>query len=316
MRLLKIQLHTPFGQTRRGNGVTAERWAAIFEQLGHRLVENNGDVLVALHARHSHAAIVNYKDRHPSRPIVLALTGTDIYRDVQHDADAQRSLELADRFVVLQPHALGELVPADRERGHVIYQSAVRPVDPPPRPTDVFQVCVVGHLRDVKDPFRTAEALRLLPENSRVHVLHLGGALDPEMRQRAQQETQTNPRYQWLGERSENETLRVIAGSHLMVLTSVMEGGANVLTEAIACGTPAVLSHMGAALGVLGGDYPGLFPIGDTAALAERLVDASTNETFYAELRSRCTAKLPLTDPKLERDSWRSLLGGLAHVVA
>ncbi|MBK8206880.1 MAG: TIGR04348 family glycosyltransferase [Planctomycetes bacterium] len=312
MRPLKIQLHTPFSHTRRGNGITADRWADIFGQLGHTLVDHGADVLVALHAKHSHPEILKFKAEFPGRPVVLALTGTDIYRDVQVDEEAQLSVRLADRFIVLQPHALTQLAPEYRERAHVIYQSAVAPVDAPPRPSDHFRACVIGHLREVKDPFRTAEALRLLPPDSRVRVVHLGSALDPEMRSRAEQEVRANPRYEWRGEVTREETLHVLASSHLMVLTSVMEGGANVLTEAIACGTPAILSRMGASIGIMGADYPGLFEVGDTQALARLLQRAESDRDFYNELQQRCEAKRPLIDPAREQQSWRMLLEGLA----
>lgn len=308
---MRIQLHTPFGNTLRGNGVTADRWAAILRELGHTLVETDPDVLVALHARHSHDAIVGYKERFPERPLVLALTGTDVYRDIHSDERAQHSARLADRYVVLQPHALGELSPRDRKRAHVIYQSAVAPPEPPPRPTDIFQVCVVGHLREVKDPFRAAEALRLLPDDSRVRLVHLGAALDEQMGRHAEEEMYACARYRWLGERSHAETLHVIASSHVLVLSSLMEGGANVLTEAIACGTPALISRIGAAFGILGEEYPGLFDVGDTQALATLLARASQEPTFHQELTARCSDKQPLVDPASERESWAALLRSL-----
>ncbi|MCC7509915.1 MAG: TIGR04348 family glycosyltransferase [Planctomycetes bacterium] len=312
MRALKIQLHTPFSHTRRGNGITADRWADIFGQLGHTLVDHDADVLVALHAKHSHPEILRFKAEFPNRPIVLALTGTDIYRDLQTDEEAQLSVRLADRFVVLQPHALTQLAPEHRARAHVIYQSAVAPADAPSRPSDHFRACVIGHLREVKDPFRAAEALRLLPADSRVRLVQLGSALDPEMRARAEHEMRTNPRYMWRGEVTREETLNVLASSHLMVLTSIMEGGANVLTEAIACGTPVLLSRMGAALGIMDENYPGLFDVGDTKALASLLQRASTDASFYAELKARCDARRPLVDPSREQESWRRLLNELA----
>ncbi len=308
MRPLKIQLHTPFNHTRRGNGITADRWADIFGRLGHTLVDHGADVLVALHAKHSHAEILKFKAECPGRPVVLALTGTDIYRDVQTDEEAQLSVRLADRFVVLQPHALTQLAPVYRERTHVIYQSAVAPASPPPRPSDHFRACVIGHLREVKDPFRTAEALHLLPADSRVRVVHLGSALDPAMHARAEQEARTNPRYEWRGEVSREETLATLASSHVMVLTSIMEGGANVLTEAIACGTPAIVSRMGASLGILGPEYPGLFDVGDTQALAGLLHRAETDAEFYTGLQQRCKAGQALIDPAREQQAWADLL--------
>lgn len=310
---INIRLYTPFGNTLRGNGVTADRWARILRALGHTLVERDAeaDVLIALHAKHSHAEILKFKNAHPGRPVILALTGTDLYRDVNSDEEAQLSLRLADRFVVLQPHAREQLPAGLRERAHVIYQSAVAPENPPAKPADHFRTCVIGHLRAVKDPFRTAEAVRLLPAASRVRVVHLGSALDPEMRARAEQESRENPRYQWLGERPAAETLAMLASSHVMVLTSVMEGGANVLTESIACGVPAILTRMGASLGILGPEYPGLFEVGDTRALAELLQRAESDPAFLQELHRQCEAKHSLIDPARERASWAELLAEL-----
>lgn len=308
---LNIRLYTPFGNTLRGNGVTADRWGAIFLALGHSLVDHDADVLVALHAKHSHAEILKFKAANPTRPVVLALTGTDVYRDIYADEEAQLSLRLADRFVVLQPHALEQLPGPMRERAHVIYQSAVAPPNPPPKPTDHFRVCVIGHLREVKDPFRAAEASRLLPPQSKVKFVHLGSALDPAMRARAEHESHDNPRYEWLGEKSAAETLALLASSHLMVLTSIMEGGANVMTEAIACDVPIISSRMGASLGILGPEYPGLFVVGDTDALARLITRAESDRAFCAELQRQCRAKHPLIDPARERQSWADLLDAL-----
>src|SRR5205814_10075590 len=87
------------------------------------------DILIALHARRSHASIAQFREAHPDWPIILALTGTDVYHDIQQNAPARRSLELADRIVVLQPHALRELKPPEQKKARVIYQS----VKPPAR---------------------------------------------------------------------------------------------------------------------------------------------------------------------------------------
>jgi putative glycosyltransferase (TIGR04348 family) len=309
LRALGIQFALDANQ--RGNAVTADRWTARLIELGHRIVNSNGDLLVALHARRSHDAIADFRAKYPGRPVVLALTGTDLYGDIRDNEQAQHSLTLADRFIVLQPHGLNELRPGQRARTHVIYQSCPKPDAPPMPAPDVFQVCLVAHLRPVKDPLRAAEAVRLLSANTPVRVLHLGGVLDPELEQRAKDESAANPRYRWVGELTREKTLRAIAGSKLLVLTSLMEGGANSVTEAIACGTPVVSSKVGGSIGLLGEDYPGFFPVGDTTALARMLERASSDMAFYAQLESRCVALAPLVDPARERESWRALLDQL-----
>src|SRR5208282_1203879 len=152
---------------RKGNRVTAERWARILRNLGHRAQvtveyrDQQCDLLVALHALKSHASIRRFHDKCPSAPLVLCLTGTDIYGDIHTRPEAMESLELATRLVVLQPLGIAELPEHLRGKARVIYQSTPTPrVSELPR-SGVFEVCVLGHLRPVKDPFRTAMAARL-----------------------------------------------------------------------------------------------------------------------------------------------------------
>ena len=172
----------------------------------------------------------------------------------------------------------------------------------------------MGHLRAVKDPFRTAEAARLLPGGSAVRVLHLGGIIDAAMEQQARDEMAANPRYRWLGELPRWRALRVLSRCRLLSLTSVMEGGANVVTEAISCGTPVVSSHISGSVGLLGDDYPGYFPTGDTEALSALLRRAESDTDFYTTLSERCRALAQLADPDEERRRWARLLDELRAV--
>lgn len=316
---MRICLVTPVpARSLKGNGVTARRWARILRQLGHRVAmqeEYRGehcDLLIALHARRSFPSIDRLRHRHPDLPLVLALTGTDLYGDIHTDPQAQRSLELASRFVLLQPMGSAELPERLRHKARIIYQSAVKPpgVFPPRR--GLFEVCVLGHLRPVKDPFRTALATRLLPAESHVRVTHIGAALSDDMADRACAEMVDNPRYTWVGERPRWRALRLLARSRLLALTSQMEGGANAISEAIAVGVPIVSSHISGSIGLLGADHPGYFPVGDTAALASIMHRAETDKAYYQELKARSERLLPLVDPAREQQGWASLLNELA----
>src|SRR6187455_2112676 len=136
---MKITLVTPAAVgTRHGNRNTASRWAGMLRELGHRVavqVSWDGraaDALIALHARRSHDSIVRFARAFPQRPLVLVLTGTDLYRDIRVSAAARRSLELATRFVVLQDMGLSALPAALRARARVIYQSSRNVVPPAP----------------------------------------------------------------------------------------------------------------------------------------------------------------------------------------
>jgi len=264
--------------------------------------------MVALHARRSFPAIDQFRRLHPTQPLIVALTGTDLYGDLKTSAEAQQSLELASRLIVLQPKGIEELPQHLHAKTRVIYQSVVGPKRPPAKPKTTFDVCVLGHLREVKDPFRTALASRLLPSASRLRVLHVGKALSDDMAEAARAEANINPRYRWLGELQRSRARRVLARSHLLVLSSVMEGGANVISEALAVPVPILASRIPGSIGLLGQDYPGYFPVGDTRALAQLLDKAEHDAGFYQELDHWCRQLLPLVHPDRERESWRRLL--------
>ncbi len=312
---MQICLITPApGRSRGGNRVTALRWARILRGLGHHVTidqEYRGrpcDLLVALHARRSFRSIERFRRQHPDRPLVLTLTGTDLYCDLRTDPQARQALGLASRLIVLQPMGIEELPEHVRAKTSVIYQSASRAPEARPPKTDVFEICVLSHLRPVKDPLRAAAAARLLPPSSRVQIVHAGAALSPEMGEAARAEMASNPRYRWLGELPRWKALRVLARSRALVLSSTMEGGANVVSEAIAAGVPVLASRISGSIGLLGPKYRGYFPVGDTQALADLLSRAETDAIFYEAMKTWCMSLRPLIDATRERESWTRLL--------
>jgi putative glycosyltransferase (TIGR04348 family) len=315
---VRVVIVCPFPTgSRLGNRITALRWRSLLSGLGHRVSITTGipraayDLLVALHAFKTADAVRWSRQTHPERPIVLALTGTDLSRDIHVRDEARRSLELADRLVVLHDMAARTLPRRVRSKARLIRQSA-EPARPQPRlrhrAKGSFVVALVAHLRDEKDPLRGALAARLLPPSSRVVIVHAGRALTEGWRRRAQAEQAANGRYRWLGEVSPARAKRSIAAARLMLLTSISEGGANVLGEAIVAGTPVIASRIPAAVSALGSAYPGFFPVGDTAALARLLTRAEADPAFLALLSQRTRARRPLFAPSTEEKAWRSLL--------
>ncbi len=314
---------TPAPRSRTGNGVTAGRWARILRRLGHRVAVAGAyrgqaaDALVALHARKSYASIESFRAERPRAPLVVALTGTDLYRDLRRSARARRSIRLASRLVVLQPLAVRALPPAARGKARVIMQSAVRPRGRSRPRAGVFEVCVLAHLRAVKDPLRAARAARRLPARSRVRVIHLGAALEPAVARRARQAAE-NPRYEWRGSVPRSRALRILARSRLLVLSSRLEGGANAISEALAASVPVLTSRVPGSVGILGARYLGYFRAGDTGALARLLARAERDRAFYDRLREWCRRRKRLVAPAAERAAWRRLwreLHGMASAM-
>lgn len=311
---MHICLITPYGTEQRGgNWHTTTRWANILREAGHRVdiaIEWDGqpaDMMIALHARRSFKSIHAFAEHCPSLPLIVVLTGTDLYRDIHADANAQKSLTLAHRLVVLQDRGLDELSPEHQAKTRVIYQSAP---DCPrnPKRDYAFTVLVVGHLREEKDPSRAALASTLLPGNSRIRILHMGRALSEEMAKTAKTLTEKMPRYQWLGDLPHERVLEHFAQADLLVISSVMEGGANVICEALAAGVPIIASGIPGNLGMLGEDYPGYFPVCDEHSLARLLSRAETDPEFYALLAEKCRARRALMTPEHEAASLRQLV--------
>ena len=313
---MRMQLISPAKRSRKGNWVTARRWARILRQLGHRVeirreLAGECELMVALHAYKSFASIQRFHRDHPDRPLLLSLTGTDLYRDIRLHRPAHRAMKWADRLILLQPEGTAELPPELARKCRVIRQSAVGTRSRLAKVRRWFDVCVVGHLRPVKDPFRTAAASRLLPSSSRIRVLHAGAALSGRMEALARRETEENRRYRWLGDRPRWQVRHLMAKSRLMVLSSQMEGGANVVSEAIVAHLPVVSTRIAGSIGMLGEDHAGYFEVGDTEGLAALLTRCESDPAFLSRLEARSRELAPLYDPAREVEAWAELLAEL-----
>jgi putative glycosyltransferase (TIGR04348 family) len=315
---MKIQLVTPAPlKLNNGNKITALRWIKIFKRLGHRVRLTRRydgapcDLLIALHARRSAEAIRRFRERHPNLPLVVVLTGTDVYRDSHRDTQAQESLEYASRLVVLQNMALHEIPKRLRHKAKVIYQSAAPVIRCRHRDGGVFDVCVIGHLRAEKDPLRAAMTARALPKTSHLRITHIGQALDPALGKKARREAARNGRYRWLGALSHKKTREYLAQSDLLCITSTMEGSSNVLSEALASGVPVVATKISGLIGTLGAKFPGYFPVGHTRRLRTLLLKAESDAKFYRNLEKYSERLAHRVEPAMEIEAWRQLLNSL-----
>lgn len=268
------------------------------------------DLLIALHAYRSHESIARFRKKYPNRPIILILTGTDVYRDIAVYGEVIHSMELADGIVVLQSAALESVPIRLRYKAQVIYQSVDVKVPKGVAGSD-FQVTVIGHLREEKDPFCIARSLSLMPLDSQIHVLHLGKAMDTQMELTARTYNGKLARYRWVGEVSHEDALKGLFQSRLMVISSRMEGGAHVVSEAIALGIPVIASDIPGNRGLLGDDYPGYYPVANEAALASLLYQAETKPEFYSLLKKHIDLRQSLVSPERERQSIQEMISKL-----
>ncbi|MGC8484446.1 MAG: selenoneine biosynthesis selenosugar synthase SenB [Candidatus Baltobacteraceae bacterium] len=305
------------GPSRAGNAVTARRYARFFRALGYRVriypsaIETvDAEIVVALHAKKSAAAALRFRKRVPHGRLIVVLTGTDIYRDLPRSRLAQRAVAAADALVALQPLALARLAPSLRAKAATIVQSVSLPPLPIPskRIPKRYEFAVLGHLRDEKDPLRAAYALKQLPSEIPAFVTLAGGILDDRYRAKMNDEAARNARFRYRGEIGARAALALLSRSDALVLSSRMEGGANVLGEAIALRVPVLASRIDGNIGLLGKDYPGYFTVGSTASLRALLTRFIEDRAFRRSLRAHIAALAPLVRPARERAAWARLL--------
>ena len=295
-----------------GNWQTAQRWARMLSpdyRVRLAAAWDGGDeaLLIALHARRSAAAVAAWRQQRGSAPVLLVLTGTDLYRDIQDDTAAQQSLAQADRLVVLNELGLRSLPPDVRSKARVCLQSCTSRL-PRPKPARHLRALMVGHLREEKSPQTYFDAARLLAGRSDIMLDHIGGALDPALAAQARALMQSHPHYRWLGALSHGATRARMAAAHVLVHPSRMEGGAHVVMEAICSGTPVLASRIDGNLGLLGAAYPGVFEPGDAAGLAGALQRARDDSAMLAGLQAACALRAPLFHPERERQTLRALV--------
>jgi putative glycosyltransferase (TIGR04348 family) len=318
-----VLIVTPYGQqANNGNWRTAARWARFLRDRFRVIVQAqprpqdlaDADCLVALHARRSHAAIREWRDRHPERPVVVVLTGTDLYRDLPHDAQARESLAMADRLVVLQDEGVHSLPREHRHKAHVVCQSAPA-LQRGGRNSTRFNCLFVGHLREEKDPLTAMLAWKEIPADVPVHLTMIGDALSPALAAAARSLQKRDARFRWLGPRPHGSARQAIKHAHVLLVCSRMEGGANVIVEAVTSGTPVLASHIPGNVGMLGPDYAGYFPVGDAAGLAQLVLRCRGDPKFYRALARQCQARRPLFAPARERALLSRLVREALHVV-
>ncbi len=269
------------------------------------------DVLIALHAKRSAGSIAAFREYRGDAPIALVLTGTDLYRDLPAKSrEAIASLDAADRVIVLQEDAPRLLKSTWRAKSEVIYQSAPS-LTPAKKAASPLRAVAVGHLREEKDPRTIFAAIRKLPRDLAIEFTHVGAQLDATLGAEARALEKSDPRYHYAGALSHGLARAAIKRAHVLVHPSIMEGGANVIVEAITAGTPVLASRMSGNVGMLGADYPGYFDVRDASGLRDRLVQLAEDRRSLVALERAARARRTLFHPAAEARSVRRLVAGL-----
>ena len=306
--------------SRSGNRTTALRWAALLRQLSVHvrvLQEWHGepcDVLLAVHAAKSAASVAACAAALPNVRIAVLLAGTDVYPEFHPDHATMASLERADTLIALQPRAVDVLPARLRPKVRTIVQSAT--AVPGNRKETPFRACVLAHLRPIKDPLLPFLAMSHVPRTVAVELVVAGRALLPELGAAANEAARSDPRCRWVGELKRRAARELLAQSHVCIVPSAAEGGANVVSEALAAGTPILATRIPGNLGLLGDDWPGLFAPGDARELAALLQRAATDSAFYQLLLARTRHLQHLVEPRRESAALRALLVDLAVLPA
>lgn len=291
-----------------GNWHTAWRWAqflcgqrktALLPHWPPSTGSSPAAAMIALHARRSAPSIQAWARQCPGKALIVVLTGTDLYRDIRSDAVAQQSLALASHLVVLQEAGLHELPPALRRKTSVIFQSA-RPLLPSARSERRFHAVMVGHLRDEKDPLTYLRAVAKC-DPRRMSFESIGEALQPDLALAASTAQAGMPHYRWRGGLPRALTRQRIKRAHVLVNSSLMEGGAQVIIEAVQAGTAVLATAISGNIGMLGGDYAGYFPVGDDGALAALLQRCAAEPAFLLRLENQCRERAHLFSPAREK---------------
>lgn len=296
----------------KGNSVTTARIVTVLNEAGIEARGSHGydgeptDILITLHAIKGAPALFDFKKRKPKGKVVILLTGTDIYQGLPKGSKmGEDALREADRIVVRQEAAILRL-PEQVRAKTVVIRSSLDPIAVKPSPSQSrFIISVVGHLRPVKRPFLTIETLAQHPEWSDVEVWQIGQALDEEMRKTAEFWAEEDGRYRWFGGVPRMESLALCCKSSLTINSSILEGGANAVLEAMTMGVPVLASRIEGNVGLLGNDYPGYFEEGRMAKALQAIMDQRVDLDEWNRLLAD---RLRLFSRERESKSWLELL--------
>ena len=293
----------------KGNSVTTERIVTILREAGidargaHGFDGLSADALISLHAKKGAQAAADYRKAHPEGKLIVLLTGTDIYDDFPKGLGLE-SLEAADYIAVTHQESIPMIPRQFSEKVVIVPSSLTMPTIKASHRIPPFAISVVGHLRPVKRSFLTIEAVAKNPHWD-VEVWQLGEALDEESEATARAWEGKDSRYRWFGGLPREEALQKCAESSLTVNSSLLEGGANAVLEAMTMELPILASEIPGNIGLLGKDYPGYFTGAD---IESKLGDILAHPEQLKDWIECANHRLPIFSREREREAWVKLL--------
>ena len=93
-----------------------------------------------------------------------------------------------------------------------------------------------------------------------------------------------------------------------MVISSRAEGGANVISEAVVADVPVIASKVDGNIGLLGKNYRGYYPVGNTKELRKVILKAETDKAFIQSLAKQCNSIKSKFTGEREQESWAKLI--------
>ena len=265
------------------------------------------DAQISLHALKTAAASA-YFATHRSGRLFIRLTGTDINGGfTKNPALSQRTIDLADKLVVTHPACLPQIPDHWRSKTVVIYPSVTMPeLATISNPTSPLFTCI-GHLRPVKAPHLIYAAIQKIPQ-AKLMAASIGNAYDTTDGQQARLNTRQDTRYHWHTDCDRGTALAWMKASLATINSSISEGGANTVMEAIQLRVPVLATDIPGNRGFLGDDYDGYFETGQSDQLADLMRRCLEAPEFVERLKIQLDRQRPLFSAQRESEQLSKLV--------
>ena len=220
---------------------------------------------------------------------------------------SEQTINLAQKLVVAHPACLPQIPDRWRSKTVVIYPSVTMPeLGVIATPAAPLFTCI-GHLRPVKAPHLMHSAIQRIPQACLV-AASIGNAYDVTDGQQALLNARQDARYQWHAGFDRKTALEWMKASLATINSSLSEGGANTVIEAIQLRVPVLATDIPGNRGFLGDDYEGYFEPGRSDQLAELMSRCLEQADFVEHLKTQLDQRRHLFSTERESQQLSELL--------